>query len=78
MQWPMHNVNKMNTKECLINDLPFQVKTVPRVGEQPARTATSTSTSTGVVTSNKIVVRPKERQVCLPLRNLLKKDRGSN
>jgi hypothetical protein len=70
----MHNANKMNTKECLINDLPFQVKTVPRVGEQPARTATST----GVVTSNKIVVRPKERQVCLPLRNLLKKDRGSN
>uniref|UniRef100_A0ACD5USG1 Uncharacterized protein n=1 Tax=Avena sativa TaxID=4498 RepID=A0ACD5USG1_AVESA len=53
------------------------VKTVPRVGEQPPRPAASTSTGT-VARRNEIVARPKERQVCLPLCNLLKRDRGSN
>jgi sucrose synthase len=55
----------------------FQVKTVPRVGEQPPRIAPSTSTGV-VARRNEIVARPKERQVCPLLRNLLKKDRGSN
>ncbi|KAM0882662.1 hypothetical protein ACQ4PT_032171 [Festuca glaucescens] len=40
------------------------VKTVPRVGEQPPRTATSTSTGV-VARRNEIVARPKERQVMM-------------
>nr|APT67192.1 Susy7 [Bambusa emeiensis] len=45
-------------------------KTVPRVEEQAPKTATG-------VAPSEIVARPKERQVCPRLRNLLKKDRGS-
>ncbi|VAI94088.1 unnamed protein product [Triticum turgidum subsp. durum] len=38
------------------------VKTVPRVGEQPPRTAASTSTAGAAVVRDEIVVRPKERK----------------
>lgn len=67
----MHNANKINDQYHLV----FQVKTVPRVGEQPPRPATTTGAA---AERNQIVARPRERQVCALLRNLLRKDRGSN
>ena len=51
------------------------MKTVPRIGEQPPRTTASTSIAGAAVVRDEIVVRPKERQVCALLRNLLKRDR---
>uniref|UniRef100_A0A0D9VN35 Sucrose synthase n=1 Tax=Leersia perrieri TaxID=77586 RepID=A0A0D9VN35_9ORYZ len=46
-------------------------KNVPKPGEQPAQLTESTE-------PNRIIPRPKERQVCPFLRNLLKKEAGNN
>jgi hypothetical protein len=63
------NPNKFSSMSFVITTV-FQVKTVPKLGEQPAQPAESTAPA-------RIVPKPKERQGLL-LRNFLKRGRGSN
>ena len=65
-------------KEVWSYHLFFQVKTVPRVGQETPRTTTATATGSVAAPNNEIVARLRERQVCSLFRNLLRKDRGSN
>lgn len=67
-----HSVLKQTTvpQECkVLSLLMFQAKTVPKVGEQPEQ-------SMAVAAPDRLVARPKERQVCPLLRNLLKERAG--